>query len=176
MNNKTRDQENCLQPLCRGTDDVVNLDISSVQILTFTNKTKFPNSFYISIEMLIMSNYIYDFKFVCSDWEKHRVTRSVRFIAPLIISKAAFVTRSLLEKLGLYVLSFNSFTNSLILCQRGKPIYIFIVRNEQTYKQHHDHEPRGRCTILDELCFFRSIFRTTTEEVKVFYLIYSQPT
>ena len=174
MNNKTRDQENCLQLLCRGTDDVVKLDISSVQILTFPNKTKFPNSFYISIEMLIMSNYIYDFKFLCS--EKHRVTRIVRFFAPLIISKAAFVTRSLLEKLGLYVLSFNSFTNTLILCQRGKPIYIFIVRNEQTYKQHHDHEPRGRCTILDELCFFRSIFRTTTEEVKVFYLIYSQPT
>ena len=149
--------------------DVVNLDISSVQILTFNNKTKFPNSFYISIEMLIMSNYIYNLKFLCSDWEKHRVTRSVRFIAPLIISKSAFVTRSLLEKLGLYVLSFNSFTNTLILCQRGKPIYIFIVRNEQTYKQHHDHD-------LDELCFFRSIFRTTTEELKVFYLIYSQPT
>ena len=119
-----------------GTDDVVNLDILSDQILTFTNKTKFPNSFYISIKML-MSSYIYDLKLLCSDWEKYRVTRSVRFIAPLIISKAAFVTRSLLEKLGLYVLSFNSFTNTLILCQRGKPIYIFIVRNEQTYKQHH---------------------------------------
>ena len=121
-----------------------------------------------------MSNYIYDLKFLCSDWEKYRVMRSVRFIAPLIISKAAFVTRSLLEKLGLYVLSFNSFTNTLILCQREKPIYIFIVRNEQTYKQ--QHEPRGRCTIQFELCFFGSIFRTTTEEVKVFYLIYSQPT
>ena len=155
---------------------MVNLDISSVQIPTFTNKTKFPNSFYMSIEMLIMLNYIYDLKFLCSDWEKHRVTRSVRFIASLIISKAAFVTRSLLEKLVLYVLSFNSFTNTLILCQRGKPIHISIVRNEQTYKQRHDHEPRGRCTILDELCFFRSIFRTTTEEVKVIYLIYSQPT
>ena len=155
---------------------MVNLDISSVQTLTFTNKTKFPNSFYISIEMLIMSNYIYDLKFLCSDWEKHRVTRSVRFIVSLIISKTAFVTRSLLEKLGLYVLSFNSFTNTLTLCQRGKPIYIFIVRNEQTYKQHHGHEPRGRCTYLDEFCFFRSMFRTTTEEVKVFYLIYSQPT
>ena len=52
--------------------DVVNLDISSVQILTFINKTKFPNSFHISIEMLIMSNYIYNLKFLCSDWEKHR--------------------------------------------------------------------------------------------------------